>query len=151
MDQHANSEQPVSVQQTEIIATTELDLKSLDLYQVKYAGRSSSRKDYSSSLKTNRKAQLFLWRKARHTCVNNLWYLALQGVKSLPQHVCPAGRKEQACPWTCLILQTAQELDWSQQLSAGKPAPETNDAGICLPLRQTELEKQKYVGQGEKQ
>lgn len=63
---HANSEQPISVQQTEIIATTELDLKNLDLYQ----GRgSSSRKDFSSSLKTNRKSLALPLEKGKpHLC-----------------------------------------------------------------------------------
>lgn len=136
-----------SEQQPEIIAATELDLKNSDLYQLKYARGSSSRKDFSSSLKTNRTSLALLCKKASHTCVNNPWYSALQGVKSLLQHVCPAGRKEQACPRTCLIFQTAPELDGSQELSrrySSFRAPQ----GCDLSPSQTELETGVRVARG---
>lgn len=134
--------------QPEIIAATELDLKNSDLYQVKYARGSSSRKDFSSSLKTNRTRLALLWRKASHTCVNNPWYLVLQGVKSLLQHVCPAGRKEQACPWTCLIFQTAPELDGSQDLSRRYFSLRAQRGCELSPFRQSW--RQEYVWQGAK-
>lgn len=148
MHRPAHSEQPIWEQQPEIIAATELDLKNSDLYQVKYARGSSSRKDFSSSLKTNRTSQALLWRKASHTCVNNPWYLVLQGVKSLLQHVCPAGRKEQACPWTCLIFQTAPELDRSQELSKRYFSFRAWQGCDLSPFRQSW--RQEYVWQGAK-
>lgn len=122
-------------------------MKNSDLYQVKYARGSSSRKDFSSSLKTNRTSLALLWKKASHTCVNNPWYSVLQGVKSLLQHVCPAGRKEQVCPRTCLIFQTAPELDGSQELSrrySSFRAPK----GCDLSPSQTELETGVRVARG---
>lgn len=147
MHRPAHSEQPVWEQQPEIIAATELDLKNSDLYQVKYARGSSSRKDFSSSLKTNRTSLALLWRKASHTCVNNPWYLILQGVKSLLQHVCPAGRKEQACPRTCLIFQTAPELDGSQELSRRCSSFRARQ-GCDLSPSQTALETGVRVARG---
>ena len=59
------------------------------------------------------------------------------------------GRNKHVCGH---VSSSKQLKSWIEASSfkVGKPASETNDAVIYLPLKRAELETQKYAGQGAK-
>lgn len=145
MHQHANSEEPISVQQTEIITTTELDLEELRPLSGEICRGKQLQKGLFFKFKDKQKKPSSSFGERRATPVSIICgiYYCREWRVCRSMYARRGGRNKLV---RGRVSSSKQLKSWTEASSsrAGKPASENNDAAICLPLRQTELEKQMW-------